>query len=160
MNPGNSGGPLLNARGQVIGIADQIATGNNQFGGPSSATTSTGVGFAVPIDLIKGELTRLEHGQKVAHAYLGIATGPTLDGAAGARVGAVTSGGPAARAGLRPGDVIIGLGTTAIHGESGLITALAAAQPGQRVRLTIRRDGRTLPLWVTLGTQPARAPAQ
>lgn len=61
MNPGNSGGPLLNASGEVIGIADQIATGTNQFG-RSSSDTSTGVGFAVPIELIKPKLAALERG--------------------------------------------------------------------------------------------------
>lgn len=63
MNPGNSGGPLLDTSGRVIGIADQIATGANQFGSAES-DTSTGVGFAIPIDLIKAELPALERGAR------------------------------------------------------------------------------------------------
>jgi putative serine protease PepD len=73
MNPGNSGGPIFDSSGRVVGLADQIATGTKQFG-RSTTETSTGVGFAVPIDLIKSELTPLEHRQPVNHAYLGIAT--------------------------------------------------------------------------------------
>jgi S1-C subfamily serine protease len=64
INPGNSSGPLLNSRGQVIGIADQTATGTNQFG-HSDTDTSTGVGFAVPIDLAKSEIPQLIQGEQV-----------------------------------------------------------------------------------------------
>ena len=73
-------------------IADQIATGTNEFGGPSSAETSTGVGFAVPIDLIKTELVALEDGQQVTRAYLGINTGQSANGSSGALVASVQSG--------------------------------------------------------------------
>ncbi len=94
MNPGNSGGPLFDSGGRVIGIADQIATGNNQFGRGTS-DTSTGVGFAVPVDLIKAELAPLEHGQPVEHAYLGIATTESAGAQEGALVGSVPAGSPA-----------------------------------------------------------------
>ena len=67
LNPGNSGGPVLDAGGKVIGIVDQIATNG-------SSQTSSGVGFAVPIDLVKSELSQLEAGQTVRHAYLGVST--------------------------------------------------------------------------------------
>ena len=160
MNPGNSGGPLLSSSGQVIGIADQIATGTNEFGGPSSSTTSTGVGFAVPIDLIKAELTPLEHGQSVTHAYLGVSTGETANGSPGAVVGSVQSGTPAAIAGLRAGDVIVAWGGTPIASEGALIDAIAAARPGQRVRLTVHRGSSYITITVTLGAQPTQAPSQ
>src|SRR4051794_17443668 len=103
MNPGNSGGPILDAAGRVIGIADQIATGG------SGGDTSTGVGFAVPIDVAKSELAQLEAGKPPAHADLGVGAADAATG--GALVQAVRSGGPAARAGVRVGDVIVGLGT-------------------------------------------------
>jgi len=160
MNPGNSGGPLLNPRGQVIGIADQIATGTNRFGGPSSSTTSTGVGFAVPIGLIKAEFTPLEHGQTVSHAYLGISTGQTANGSPGALIAAVQSGTPAASAGLRSGDVIIAWGGETITTESALIDALAAAHPREQVTLTILRGHTRISVTVKLGAQPSQAPSR
>lgn len=157
LNPGNSGGPLLNASGKVIGIADQIATGTNQFGGPSSSDTSTGVGFAVPIDLIKAELTALEHDRQVAHAYLGISTSETANGSPGALVEGVRSGAPAARSGLRAGDVIVAYNHVTIANEGDLIDALATSRPGERVQLTVQRDSKTIVIAVTLGTQPSQA---
>jgi putative serine protease PepD len=160
MNPGNSGGPLLNTSGQVIGIADQIATGTNQFGGASSSDASTGVGFAVPIDLIKAELVPLEHGQTVAHAYLGISTSETSNGSPGALVASVQSGTPAAKAGLKDGDVIVAVNGAAVDTEGDLIDALAAAKPGDRVKLTVERGSSRITLIVTLGTQPSQAPSQ
>ena len=160
MNPGNSGGPLLNTRGLVIGIADQIATGTNRFGGPSSSTTSTGVGFAVPTGLIKAELTPLEHGQTVSHAYLGISTGQTANGSPGALIAAVQSDTPAASAGLRSGDVIIAWGGETIASASALIDALAAARPREQVTLTILRGHTRTSVTVKLGTQPSQAPSR
>jgi len=160
MNPGNSGGPLLNQRGQVIGIADQIATGTNRFGGPSSSTTSTGVGFAVPIGLIKAELTPLEHGQTVSHAYLGISTGQTANYSPGALIAAVQSGTPAASAGLRSGEVIIAWGGETIASASALIDALADARPREQVTLTILRGHTRTSVTVKLGAQPSQAPSR
>lgn len=159
MNPGNSGGPVLDARGQVVGIADQIAVGTNRFGGPSGSETSTGVGFAVPVDLIRGELAQLRTGQAVQHAYLGISLSQTADGSRGALVTAVSSGGPSARAGLRNGDVIVGFGAARIDSEGELIAALAGARPGQEVKLSVRRGASRVTIAVTLGVQPVRAPS-
>ena len=84
LNPGNSGGPLLNAKGEVVGIVDQIATDGN-------AAQSSGVGFAVPIDLVKSQLSTLEAGQKVQHAYLGVATSDAPNQTGGAAIGVVTT---------------------------------------------------------------------
>jgi putative serine protease PepD len=159
LNPGNSGGPLLNTSGQVIAIADQIATGTNQFGGPSSSETSTGVGFAVPIDLIKDELVALEHGQTVSHAYLGVSTSETANSTAGVLIASVESGTPAAKAGLKAGDVIVAFNGAAIASDGDLIDALAASHPGQVVKLTVQRGSSPLTITVTLGTQPAQAPS-
>jgi putative serine protease PepD len=150
LNPGNSGGPVLDASGQVVGIVDQIATNG-------SSDTSSGVGFAVPIDLVKSELGQLEAGKTVHHAYLGVATSTADSATPGALVQSVTSGGPAADAGLRSGDVVTSIGTSAIHGTNDLVAAIAAHEPGDRVELTVRRGSQTVELTANLGTQPTQA---
>jgi putative serine protease PepD len=150
LNPGNSGGPVLDAGGRVIGIVDQIATNG-------SSQTSSGVGFAVPIDLVKHELSQLEAGKTVRHAYLGVATSTADSASPGALVQSVTKSGPAAGAGLRSGDVVTAIGSTAIRGTNDLVAAIAAHQPGDHVQLTVRRGAQTVTLTATLGTQPTQA---
>jgi putative serine protease PepD len=159
LNPGNSGGPVLDFSGRVIGIADQIATGASETSGTGS-DTSTGVGFAVPIDLAKDELSQLEAGRQVSHAYLGVSTTPAIGGAQqGALVAAVETGTPAAKAGLRAGDVIVGVDGRALGSADALIDTLAADHPGQHVRLKVLRGSATTVLTATLSEQPAQAPS-
>jgi putative serine protease PepD len=150
LNPGNSGGPVLDGSGKVIGIVDQIATNG-------SSDTSSGVGFAVPIDLVKSELSSLEAGKSVSHAYLGVSTSTVSSTTTGALVGSVSSGGPAADAGLRAGDVITKLGSTTIKGSNDLVAAISTHKPGDKVTVTVRRGSSTTNLTVTLGTQPTQA---
>jgi putative serine protease PepD len=149
LNPGNSGGPLLNAAGDVVGIADQIATNG-------SSDSNTGIGFAVPIDLVKSELNQLKAGQSVQHAYLGVSTATPNSGTAGAVVASVASGSPASDAGLRSGDLITAVDSTTITSSDGLVAAIAAHKPGDHVTLTIHRGSQTSDLTVTLGTQPSQ----
>ena len=94
INPGNSGGPLLDATGRVIGVNSQIAS---QSGG------SVGIGFAVPSNTVRDVIPRLERGESIQRAYLGVSTS---GGTGGVTVAAVSAGGPAAAAGLQVGDVI------------------------------------------------------
>jgi putative serine protease PepD len=150
LNPGNSGGPLLNAKGEVVGIVDQIATDGN-------AEQSSGVGFAVPIDLVKSQLPTLAAGQKVRHAYIGVATSDAPNQTGGAAIGQVTHGGPAAAAGIQPGDVMTKLGDASISNSSDLVAAIADHKPGDKVQVTIRRGSSTIQRTVTLGTQPAQS---
>jgi putative serine protease PepD len=151
LNPGNSGGPVLGANGRVVGIADQIATGG------SSTESYTGVGFAVPIDVVKGELSQLEHGATVRHAYLGVSSGDAPN-ASGALVESVVAGGPADSAGLRGGDVVTAIGGATVSGSNDVIAAVASHRPGDRVALTVQRGASKLTVTVTLGTQPRQAP--
>jgi putative serine protease PepD len=149
LNPGNSGGPVLDASGRVIGIVDQIATNG-------SSDTSSGVGFAVPIDLVKSELSSLEAGKAVSHAYLGVSTSDATSTTAGALIQSVTAGGPAANAGLRSGDVITKLGSTTIRGTNDLVAAITTHEPGDKVTVTVHRGSGSSNLTVTLGTQPTQ----
>ena len=159
LNPGNSGGPVLDATGRVVGVADQIATGNNQFA-RSTTETSTGVGFAVPIDAINSALAQLEHGTTPTHAYLGVSTGATSSGQVGALVGAAQAGTPAAEAGLSAGDLIIGFNGTPIRSSGDLIAALAGAHPGEEVRVTVQRGSQRITVTAKLTLQPAQAPSE
>ena len=152
LNPGNSGGPVLDASGDLVGIADQIATGT------SGADSYTGVGFAVPIDAVKSGLSKLEQGKKISHAYLGVSTSEQSDGQ-GALVGSVQSGGPAAKAGLKTGDLVVAFNGKPVDSVNGLVAAIAAQQPGDQVTLTVQRGGARKQLTVTLGTQPTQAPS-
>jgi S1-C subfamily serine protease len=147
IDPGNSGGPVLNARGQVVGITDQIATGE------SGSDTFTGVGFAVPIDDVKAELSQLQRGVQVSHAYLGVGIAQTT-GADGALIGSVASSGPGAAAGLRAGDLVTAADGKAIHDANGLVAAIQATQPGQKLSLAVQRGSQHLNLTATLGNQP------
>jgi putative serine protease PepD len=148
IDPGNSGGPVLTAQGQVVGITDQIATGS------PTTDSSTGVGFAVPIDAVKAELPQLKRGVHVVHAALGVGTGesPTQ---AGALVQSVAAGNGAAATGLRVGDVITAVDGAVVSGPNALVAAIAAHRPGEKLALTVHRGTRTLTLTATL--RPAAA---
>jgi putative serine protease PepD len=148
-NPGNSGGPLLDSDGRIVGIVDQIGNGGYQV------STSTGVGFAVPVELAETDLRAIEHGLKPAHAYLG--AGATDASLQGALVQTVSANGPAGHAGIKPGDAILDFGASKIRGAGDLVAAIAAHRPGDRVKLTIERSSRRIVVRVTLGRQPARA---
>ncbi|HEU4976651.1 MAG TPA: trypsin-like peptidase domain-containing protein [Baekduia sp.] len=148
LNPGNSGGPVLAADGTVVGVVDQIAT-NGQ------SEQSSGVGFAVPSDIVSAELSDLIAGRSVSHAYLGVSMADTTSTTSGAPVAAVTAGGPAARAGLRAGDVVTAIDGRAVQGSNDVVAAIAGDRPGDQVKLTVRRGGSQHTITVRLGTQPA-----
>jgi putative serine protease PepD len=145
INPGNSGGPLIDAGGRVIGINSQIATGGGSEG-------NVGIGFAIPIETAKHELSTLESGGKVKHAFLGVVVGP---GRQGATIRRAESGGPAARAGLRAGDEIASLGGSPIDGPDALTQAVAAHKPGESVTLGYLRGGVRHTARVELGARPS-----
>src|ERR1700759_4820407 len=151
MNPGNSGGPLFDSQGQVVGIADQIATGE------TGVDQGSGVAFAVPIDPVKAELAQLEAGKTIAHPYLGVSLQDASINSQGAQVEGVASRSPAAAAGLHTGDLITAVNGTAVAGPSQLVADLDALKPGDKVTLTVRRGSRTLELSSTLGSEASHA---
>ena len=154
INPGNSGGALVSAAGQVIGIPT-LAAGSPQGGGQAQ-----GIGFAIPSNLARDIATQIidtGHVTNSHRAALGaeVATVLGADGTTGGvGVVAVTSGGAAERAGLRPGDVITSVGGAQTHDTTALTQALAAADPGDKVTVTISRDGQDQDVQMTLGELP------
>jgi S1-C subfamily serine protease len=147
INPGNSGGPLLNDRGEVIGVNSQIAT---------QSGSSSGVGFAIPVDQVKRVIPFLEKSQKVPHAYLGVGTNQTQSG--GAVVGQVVPGGPADKGGIREGDRVVQIGGQPVRGPDDLSAAVNDGKPGEKVQVVVDRGGQRRTLTVTLGTQPSSQP--
>jgi putative serine protease PepD len=144
INHGNSGGPLFDLSGQVIGITSQIE---------SDSGGSDGVGFAIPSNTIKQIVSELVSSGTAQHAFLGVS--PQTVAGSGVRVGSVQSGTAASKAGLKAGDVITAVNGTATTSSSALRAAIASHKPGDTVTLKILRNGATKTLQVTLGSQSA-----
>jgi S1-C subfamily serine protease len=155
INPGNSGGALVDIQGRVIGIPT-LAASDPQLGGGAAP----GIGFAIPSNLAKDIAGQLvQHGKVVdSHrAYLGISVGDT--GGQGVYVGSVTPGGPAAKAGIKVGDVIISVGGKPTPTIDALSVVLATRKPGEKVDVVVRhQDGKKQTLQVTLGEFPGAKP--
>lgn len=155
INPGNSGGPLVDATGAVIGVNSAIATLGSAFGGQSG---SIGLGFAIPINQARRVADQLISEGKATHPIMGIALDQTYNGD-GARittstfgsVAPITPGGPAARAGLQPGDVITELNGAPIKSADELIVAIRSKSPGDVVTVKYQRGSATRTAKVTLG---------
>ncbi len=145
INHGNSGGPLLDMHGDVIGVNSQIE---------SDSGGNDGVGFAVPSNTISRIAAALIDNGSVEHAYLGVAIDDSAS-TAGARLAEVRSGTPAARAGLKSGDVITKVGGTSIGSADELRQLVDSKQPGDQVEVTVKRAGTTKTVTVTLGTRPS-----
>jgi putative serine protease PepD len=145
INHGNSGGPLLNMRGRVVGINSQI---ESEGGG------SDGVGFAIASDTVRSVVTQLLGTGKVAHAYLGVALESPANGKNGALVASVMSGSPGAKAGLKAGDLITAVDGKPIVNPNAVIGAVNAKKPGGQVTVTYERGGHSNTTQVTLGSRP------
>jgi putative serine protease PepD len=143
INHGNSGGPLLDMNGDVIGVNSQIE---------SDSGGNDGVGFAVPSDTISRIVGALIDDGSVEHAYLGVAIDDS-SGTSGASLAEVRSGTPAARAGLRTGDVVTKFGGTSVGSADELRRLVDSKQPGDQIELTVERNGKTQTVNVTLGTR-------
>jgi serine protease Do len=163
INPGNSGGPLINARGQAIGINSAIFT---RSGG------SVGIGFAIPVDLAKTVVTQLAASGHVVRGYLGVSIQPLtgdlarsfgIAETAGALVSSVVDGSPAAKAGVKPGDVITEYNGRKVARAEDLPRAVAESPVGGDVPVTVMRDGKPATLRATVakldeGVASAAAP--
>ncbi|MEX0971732.1 MAG: trypsin-like peptidase domain-containing protein [Solirubrobacterales bacterium] len=174
INPGNSGGPLIDSSGSVIGINSQIQTGGGSGG-------NVGIGFAVPINTARQVVRQLKENGEVKHAYLGISGGgitPDLAKALklseqeGVLVSEVVKGGPADQAGIKGGDtsatiegasvelggdVITALDGKKVSDMEDVINAVNSAAPGETMKLTVDRDGKSKTIAVKLGVRPDSA---
>ncbi|MDP9482109.1 MAG: trypsin-like peptidase domain-containing protein [Chloroflexota bacterium] len=163
INPGNSGGPLVDAKGTVIGIDTATASG------------AQGIGFAIPIDIAKPLLQQALAGEKLARPWIGIRyqaitpalvkerslpvdhgalVGPGQD-QSGASLPGITPGSPAAKAGIKEGDIVTSVEGMAVDSLHPLDSIMIRFAPGRTVTLEVYRGGSTLKLQVTLGTRPA-----
>jgi S1-C subfamily serine protease len=177
LNPGNSGGPLLDTRGQVVGINAQVA-GGGQSGQPAS-----GIGFAIPIDAAKKIIPQIQSGGNAAHAYLGVSTvtiDSTLAGlnpgaTSGALVESVQPSSPAQQAGLQAGntqanagnnqvvlggDVIQAVDNQPVKTSDDLVNIVDGKKPGDVVQVEVIRGGKPQTVAVTLGVRPNQAPSR
>lgn len=173
INPGNSGGPLIDGDGKVLGINSQIATGGGSGG-------SVGIGFAVPSNTVKKIIPQLEEDGKVDYAYLGVSTSsltPELaqrlnfgDRDSGAIVACVVNPGPAQKAGLQAGgdsavingqettiggDLIIAIDGKEVKSSDDVAAKVLEKKPGDTVKITVVRDGKTRTVTAKLGSRPA-----
>ena len=157
VNPGNSGGALLDSGGRVIGITSSIASLGASVG--SSQSGSIGLGFAIPIAEAKSVASQLISGGSAQHAWLGVSLTNgtvTVDGAQreAAVVSTVNSGTPAARAGIQVKDAIIAIDGQTTNGADSVVGTIRERQPGVSVTVTIVRNGNTQQIKITLGTKP------
>ena len=143
LNPGNSGGPLLDSAGRVVGMNAQIAS---ETGG------NAGVGYAIPIDTVESVVGQLLEDGEVRHPYLGVRLADAEDGA---RVVEVVNGGPADDAGLRVGDVIVGAGGDEVTSADDVRQAVTDREPGDELELEVRRGENTREVTAELGTRPS-----
>jgi putative serine protease PepD len=154
INPGNSGGPLLDMSGQVIGVNSAIARVPGTGG---STGGSIGLGFAIPSDQARRTADQLIATGKATHPIIGVSLDRTFSGD-GAQVldrpDAVTAGGPAAKAGVRPGDIITAFEGKRIRTPDQLIVSIRSRAVGDTVTLTVLRDGRRTDLQMTLEADP------
>ncbi len=155
INPGNSGGPLLDSQGRVIGVNTAIRT---------TSGTSSGVGFAVPVDTVKRVVPELVRRGRYAHPWMGIEGRTALNELsngliveAGAEVMGVVSRGPAARAGLQAGDIIVAVNGEEIRDFDSLLEYLERnTRVGDTLELTVRRGDQRGTITLRLGERPSR----
>ncbi len=159
INPGNSGGPLINMRGEVIGMNSAIETNVGQY---------SGVGFAIPVNMIKNMLPTLTKGGQITRGMIGVSIQDVtreladqfhLQGNRGALVSQVNKDSPAAKAGLKAGDVIVRFNGRGVGDAGQLRNMVAATTPGSKASIVAVRDGKEQDFTVTIGKMGGEAVA-
>jgi len=151
ISSGNSGGPLVNAAGEVVGINTAVARG-------SATTAASNVGFAISVEEALPVIDALREradGEAREEGFLGVGLDDRTDGGQGAVITEVQPDTPAAEAGLLEGDLVVGIDGVQIDGASGMIAAIRDLEPGDELVLTVVRDGDRRDLTATLTTRPA-----
>jgi putative serine protease PepD len=159
INPGNSGGPLLDAKARVVGINSAIRSADSGSDLEGAQAGSIGLGFAIPINQGKRVAEELINTGKATHPVIGVTLDMQYTGD-GARVGTkgndggppVTRGGPGAKAGIKAGDIITKVDGQPVHSGEELIVKTRAHRPGDRLQLTLERDGKVKRLTLVLGS--------
>lgn len=159
LNPGNSGGPLFNQHGEVVGVNSRIFSGTGGY---------MGLSFSIPIDVAMDVVQQLKTNGKVTRSYLGVmlqdidrnlAEAYKLPKPEGSLINQVTSKSPAEKAGLKSGDVILKINGSSISRTSDLLNVLNRVAPSQTVQLEVLRDDKVRTISATLGTAPDDTPA-
>ncbi len=159
LNPGNSGGPLFNQKGEVVGVNSRIFSGTGGY---------MGLSFSIPIDVAMDVVQQLKTNGKVTRSYLGVmlqdidrnlAEAYKLPKPEGSLVNQVSPKSPAEKAGLKSGDVILKINGTSISRTGDLLNVLNRTAPDQTIQLEILRDDKTRTISATLGTAPDDTPA-
>ncbi len=146
INPGNSGGPSFNMSGEVVALNTAIV---------SPTGGSVGIGFAIPSEIVQRIVAELRAHGHIERGWLGVSVQDSARRSEGVLVADVERGGPAARAGLRPGDIVTAVNGHTVDTARALTSAVAAAAPDSQVKLAVHRGAQVLDLGVTLGRRPA-----
>ncbi len=153
INPGNSGGPTFNLDGQVIAVNTAIV---------SPTGGSVGIGFAIPSKIARRIVAELRDKGHIDRGWLGVSV-QDVPGArasnAGVAIANVDRTGPAAKAGLRPGDIVLAVNGDRVDSARGLIRAVSATVPGRSLNLTVKRGGQNMDVSVTVGRRPNASPS-
>lgn len=153
VNPGNSGGALVNTKGELIGINAAIASGTGNY---------VGYSFAIPVNIVKKVVEDYMKYGKIQRAYLGIyyheiddqfAKDKGLDGNQGIYIEDLVEGGAAAEAGIKKGDVVVRIGNSVINSKSEMLEVIGQHNPGDKISVTVMRDGKEMLIPVTLQTE-------
>ena len=148
INPGNSGGPTFNMAGQVVALNTAIV---------SPTGGSVGIGFAIPSEIAERIVNELLTKGRVDRGWLGVEVDTTAKRKSGAAIASVDHGGPAAKAGLRPGDVVTSINGDRVENPRELIRDVSAVSPGGTARLRVRRSNQLLDLSVVVAKRPPEA---
>ncbi len=150
ISSGNSGGPLANMRGEVVGINTAVARGD-------TTSSANNIGFAISVDEVLSVLEQLRvqaTGEAREEGFLGVSLEPRSDGGVGSIIATVQPGSPAESAGIVVGDIVLAVDGEPVNGQAGLVAAIRDRSPGESISIELVRDGERLTVDATLVARP------